>query len=243
MRRTDRGRISLRLQFVLLVLALVALAVAVLAVYPKGWPVASPVRPQPMDSPSLVASVDAQALSAAAKALLGPEGGLFQHFGDEDQGWNPLQGRLALTEVTFPALKDGAATVQGKADLALTGWLPWAAHVDLVEATLVPTILDDLKGNVKLVARPVITNLRIREFGDSAVGVRLNQLLAHAMTKKVSPLESKLGGLALSVDIKPAVHTVHFDFEKVVVAAEDDSLLVGAGPVVKRQQPAASAAN
>jgi hypothetical protein len=142
---------------------------------------------------------------------------------------------LALTELTFPALKEGAATLQGKADLALTSWVPWRAHVDLVEATLVPTIFDDLKGNVKLEAKPVITNLRIREFGDSAVGLRLNQLLAHAMTRKLSPLESKLGSLALSVDIKPGVRTVHFDFETVVVTTQHDSLLVGAGPVAKRQ--------
>jgi hypothetical protein len=52
---------------------------------------------------------------------------------------------------------------------------------------------------------------------------------------------SELKGMTLSMKIKPEVNTAHFDFERVVVAAEDGSLLFGAGPIIKRDPKAAAA--
>lgn len=227
-------RTPLWLQFATFVVLSVALLAALLAVYPPGYPGPDEDRPVEMKDPAVAASLDAAALSQGARVLIGS--GLQNHFGMGTGPWNPLKGHSSITDINFPDLKDGAAVVTAKAEVVLTGWLPYTLHVDSMEVTMVPVVIDDLQGHIKVAMEPVVTDLRIREFGESALGARLNELAAHIITEGVKPVESKIDGIELKIDVKPEVKSVRYDFGRIVIAAEDDSLLVGAGPIVKKAE-------
>ncbi len=226
-------RLSLKAQLAVLVAAGIGLIAAVLAVYPRGWPQPDRSRPKEMESPALAVSVSQDTISGAMAALLADKGLQYRFGAKDSQWWNPLRGQVELQEVKASTLAEGAAVLQARAQARLTGWLPGAVHIDLLEATLIPTVLDDLQGNISLRIEPAVTNLQVREFGSSGFANRLNQLVAHLITEIAGSVDQDVEGVALRVDVKPDARAAHFKFEHLVVTAERDSLLLGAGPIVK----------
>jgi hypothetical protein len=224
---------SLGMQLVVLVLGVLALSVAILAFFPRGFPGSSEDnRPAEMLNPAVAVAADAAVLSQGAQALVGQ--GLQSHFGVDDSWINPLRGFVSVTELRLSDFEDGVAIATAKADVNLTGWLPITLNIDRLQVALVPVVIDDLQGNFRLNMAPVVTDLQIRELGQSPVGLRLNQLAAHFMTSTVKPVEQKVKGLQLKVDVKKGARAVHFGFGSLTVAAEEDTLLIGAGPVVPK---------
>jgi hypothetical protein len=129
-------------------------------------------------------------------------------------------------------MKDGLVVIAAKGDMSLTHWLSWAIHIDTLEVTLWPLVRQE-ELPLKFVAQPVVTNLKVREFGESKTATRLNQLLALLITAK-SQRENELEDLSITINFKEGVNAARFAFERMDVVVNNDSLMVGAGPVVRR---------